>query len=302
MKHNSDTYRAVKDSFWTDILVLDLLPEEKLFYLWLFTNSHLDPCGCYQVTTRTIEYETGLSRDVIAGLIERFIALGRIDYNEQHKEFILLKWKNNNQGFFKAGNTNSIKAIRQGASKIFTNKFKDIVLGWLGDTQAPSVAPTLAPIPEATPQPLTINHEPITKEKEQQHAREQLEKVVEEHGEDLARLFPEIDLPVAVAKLLHHFRESQSLVDPWMTTLKWFQREFKAPRATARASPAEQKTKGELREEAAIQAALETIGMLEEMRNGTEQTGVDSVAGNDSCAGYRAAVGKTSGVVSEVFG
>lgn len=162
MKQDSDTYRAVKDSFWTDILILDLLPEEKLFYLWLFTNQHLDPCGCYQVGLRTIEYETGFPRDVIVGLIQRFVDLKRIDYNDQHHEFILLKWKNNNQGFFKTSNTNSIKSIRQGASKINTPEFRQIVHEWLGDVEAPTLAPTLAPIPEATPQPLTINHKPLT--------------------------------------------------------------------------------------------------------------------------------------------
>lgn len=302
MKQRSDTYRAVKDSFWTDILILDLLPEEKLFYLWLFTNEHLDPCGCYRVTDRTIEYETGFSRDVIAKLIKRFIELGRIDYNEQHKEFILLKWKNNNQGFFKAGNTNSIKSIRQGASKIFTPEFKQIVLEWLGDTIAPSEAPTLAPTPEATPQPLTINHQPITKDKEQQHAREQLENVVEEHREDLVRLFPEIDVPIAVEKLLHHFRESPLLVDPWMTALKWFQREFKPlPVAAARASPAvEQKSKSVLREEAAVAAAQETLRVLEGMTNGVEQTSDKGIAGIVCDVGcrpvYRTAVAVSSGV------
>lgn len=158
MKQNTDTYRAVKDSFWTDILVLDLSPEEKLFYLWLFTNEHLDPCGCYQATIRTIEYETGLGRDAIAVLIQRFVALERIKYNEQNKEFILLKWKKNNQGFFKASNVNSIKGIRQGAAKINTPEFRQIVAEWLGDKEAP----TLPPTPEATPQPLTINPEPIT--------------------------------------------------------------------------------------------------------------------------------------------
>lgn len=84
---------------------------------------------------------------------------------------------------------------------------------------------------------------------QQQHAREQLENVVEEHRGDLNRLFPKTDVPVAVEKLLHHFRESPLLLDPWMTALKWFQREFKTPAVAARASPTGQKTKGGLRED-----------------------------------------------------
>lgn len=86
-------------------------------------------------------------------------------------------------------------------------------------------------------------------EQQQQTAREQLEKVIEEHREDLVRLFPAVDLPVAIEKLLHHFRDSPLLIDPWMTALKWFQREFKAPLAAARSSPLVQKNKGVSRED-----------------------------------------------------
>lgn len=223
--------------------VLDLSPEEKLFYAWLFTNQHLDTCGCYQISLRTIAYETGLPPDSVVVLLQKFIDSERIKYSEQNKEILLLKWKKNNEGFFKAGNANSIKAIRTGAANIKTPEFKDIVFDWLGDC----VAPTLPPTQEATPQPEPKPEPEPLKEKSQQHAGDQLKAVVEEHREDLARLFPTIDLPVAIEKLLHHFRESPLLVDPWMTALKWFQREFAhpTPLALARASP----SKGGLREE-----------------------------------------------------
>ncbi|MEI7815560.1 MAG: hypothetical protein WCI45_00085 [Desulfuromonadales bacterium] len=299
MKHNSDTYRAVKDSFWTDILVLDLLPEEKLFYLWLFTNQHLDPCGCYQVAMRTIEYETGLSHESIALLIKRFMDLGRIDYNEQHKEFILLKWKNNNQGFFKAGNANSVKAIRRGMNKINTPHFRQIVAQWLGDVEAPTLAPTL----EATPQPLTINLEPITKDLRQQGASErksstenQLREYVDENREKLAGLFPDADLGMELEEMVAKYRGVTIGADPAVLVVRWLRNLKKA-----RASPPEQKSKGALREEAAIQAARETMDLLEEMQNGAKQTGADVVAGNDSRSRDRTAFSQASGVVSEAF-
>jgi hypothetical protein len=171
------------------------------------------------------------------------------------------------------------------------------------------------------PQCPTMSHDVTTEERrveekreeeplktQQQHASavEQLAEAVEEHQQDLLRLFPEIDIPVALAKLLHHFRTSERLIDPWMIALKWFQREFKAsaPQATARASPAGQKSKGVLREEAAIQAARETMELLEDMRNGTKQTGtgVDVVAGNDSRSRDRTAFSQTPSAVSEAFG
>ena len=77
---------------------------------------------------------------------------------------------------------------------------------------------------------------------QQQQAREQLVEAVEEHQQDLLRLFPDIDVPVAKEKLLHHFRTSERLVDPWMIALKWFQREFKQGLPVAsRASPGSQR-------------------------------------------------------------
>lgn len=58
-------------------------------------------------------------------------------------------------------------------------------------------------------------------------AREQLAIAVEEHQEELANLFPNINLQVAIAKMLHHFRDGHILPDPYMTAMQWFQREFK---------------------------------------------------------------------------
>ena len=77
---------------------------------------------------------------------------------------------------------------------------------------------------------------------QQQHAGacEQLAEVVADRAEDLQRLFPDADIPVVVAKLLHHYRDKPCLLDPWATALKWFQREFKAVAllpVAARASP-----------------------------------------------------------------
>jgi hypothetical protein len=165
MKDDKDiTYRSVKDSFWTDFLVLDLLPDEKLFYIWLFTNQHLDICGCYQINIRTIEYETGLSRDSISILISRFIELERIKYNPETLEIILLKWKKNNEGFFKSSNSNSLKSIRSGATKVKCEEFRNIIFEWLGATPPPTQGATPPPTQgaEHNHKPLTINQEPIT--------------------------------------------------------------------------------------------------------------------------------------------
>ncbi|CAB4211673.1 hypothetical protein UFOVP1419_1, partial [uncultured Caudovirales phage] len=174
MNQECETYRSVKDSFWTDPMILDLLPEEKLFYLWLFTNRSVQICGCYQVSVRTIEYELNLSRDSVLQLISNFIELGRIRYSEVNKEIILLKWFKHNSGFFKVGNKNTRKAINIGVNQIKTEDFKDIVLGWMDNEEAPTpdngkkeqalCKPLASPLPDkdkkeqAPCKPLTYNN------------------------------------------------------------------------------------------------------------------------------------------------
>ncbi|MFZ4856155.1 MAG: hypothetical protein ACOYL3_07135 [Desulfuromonadaceae bacterium] len=120
--------------------------------------------------------------------------------------------------------------------------------------------------------------------KEQQHAREQLAVVVEERREDLQRLFPDRDIPVAVEKLLAFYRKKpERLLDPWMVALKWFQREFReggpGSHAVARASPEAQKSKALLREEANIEATQEALRMVKEMRDGQRREAVKSAVG-----------------------
>lgn len=142
------------------------------------------------------------------------------------------------------------------------------------------------------------------KPQQQQHAdaSKQIFAEIEERLPKLRELFPSADIPLVVEKLLQHCRGKPVVADAWLLVLKWFQREFKpAPVIACRASPEPAKSKGVLREEAAIQAARETMDLLEEMQNGAKQTGVDVAAGNDSCSRDRTAISQTSGVVSEAF-
>lgn len=236
MNSDSGTYRAVRDTFWTDIMILDLEPDEKLFYIWLFTNPHLDTCGCYQVSIRTIEYETALSRDRIMDLIRLFVGNGRIKYDETNKEILLLKWRQNNSGFFNPKNANSLKAIKLGAAKIKTPEFKQIVDDWLGavapaeeeapqaPTLPPSEAPTLGgrtqpkPEPEPEPEPkptATTARATVTR---------QFEECFQEHEQKLRQLFPHADYAAERELCVAHYRDGPVHLDPWVVVLKWFNR------------------------------------------------------------------------------
>ena len=87
-------YRNVQISFWTDPKITDdFTPEDKYFYLYLFTNPHTNLCGCYEISIRQVAWETGYSRETIIRLIERFESTHHVlRFNDGTREILLLNW------------------------------------------------------------------------------------------------------------------------------------------------------------------------------------------------------------------
>lgn len=91
-------YRSVNVEFWTDSKVIDeFTPEDKYFYLYLFTNPHTNLAGCYEISLKQIVTETGYSRETIENLIKRFVEVHNvIRYEPATKEILLLNWSKYN--------------------------------------------------------------------------------------------------------------------------------------------------------------------------------------------------------------
>lgn len=87
-------YRAISLNFWTDAKIIDdFTPEDRYFYLYLFTNPHTNLAGCYEISIRQMVNETGYSKDTIERLIERFKTIHKVlDYSEETKEVLLINW------------------------------------------------------------------------------------------------------------------------------------------------------------------------------------------------------------------
>ena len=87
-------YRSISMSFWTDSKVVDdFTPEDRYFYLYLFTNPHTNLCGCYEISKRQMAYETGYSKETIDNLIERMMLVHDvIRYSPETKEVLLINW------------------------------------------------------------------------------------------------------------------------------------------------------------------------------------------------------------------
>ena len=87
-------YRNISVSFWTDSKVDDdFTPEDKYFYLYLMTNPHTSLCGCYEISMKQMERETGYNSDTVNRLLQRMEEMhGVIQYSAKTKEVLILNW------------------------------------------------------------------------------------------------------------------------------------------------------------------------------------------------------------------
>ena len=91
-------YRNVSTTFWEDRKVVeDFTPEDKYFYLYLFTNPHTNVLGCYELGLQQAAMETGYNKETVSRLIERFQDVHKVIlYDSETKEVLLLNWHKHN--------------------------------------------------------------------------------------------------------------------------------------------------------------------------------------------------------------
>lgn len=89
-------YRNIETGFWTDSKIEQVGCSEKLLMLYLLTAPHGNLAGCYEVTFRRIELETGLSQEQIADAIDNLISFEIIAYSKETNEVLLINWWKHN--------------------------------------------------------------------------------------------------------------------------------------------------------------------------------------------------------------
>jgi hypothetical protein len=85
-------FRKIHTSFWSDSFISDLDKDKKLFYLYLLTNERTRQCGVYEITKKQISFDLGYSIDTVSKLLEYFIKIGKIRYNDTTKELAIGNW------------------------------------------------------------------------------------------------------------------------------------------------------------------------------------------------------------------
>lgn len=115
-------YRNINTSFWGDPKVKDeFTPEDKYFYIYLLTNPHTNICGCYEISYKDLEIETGYSRESITRLIDRMCNVHKvIKFDPDTKEILVLKWGRYNW----SRSEKLVSAVKRVAVYIKNDEFK----------------------------------------------------------------------------------------------------------------------------------------------------------------------------------
>jgi DnaD/phage-associated family protein len=85
-------FRQIQTTYWGDVYVEDLEPEEKLLFLYFLTNEHTRQCGVYEISIRAISNDTGLSKEDVKVIMNRLIEDEKIQYNNANKEIYIVNW------------------------------------------------------------------------------------------------------------------------------------------------------------------------------------------------------------------
>ena len=95
--------RMIDTKFWTDYYIQELNPNTKMFYLYLMTNPSTNIAGCYEISLKTMQFDTGLTIDTIKRCIDTLSIGHKICY---HNGWLLIR------NFVKHQSTSSIKVQR----------------------------------------------------------------------------------------------------------------------------------------------------------------------------------------------
>ena len=70
----------INTRFWIDDYISNLDPSEKLLFLYFLTNPYTDICGVYEVPLKHVGLETGLDKEMVLKIVDRFSRDGKIFY------------------------------------------------------------------------------------------------------------------------------------------------------------------------------------------------------------------------------
>ena len=74
-------YRQIHTSIWKDGWFLDLPPDQKLLFIYLFSNERASIAGIYELPLKVICFETDLDKKRVVAILKDFIKKGKVLYD-----------------------------------------------------------------------------------------------------------------------------------------------------------------------------------------------------------------------------
>jgi hypothetical protein len=72
--------RIINTKFWSDCFIQTLTSEEKLFFLYLLTNEHTEISGIYEISLKTIEFDSGIKQEKILKFLDSLSKAKKVYY------------------------------------------------------------------------------------------------------------------------------------------------------------------------------------------------------------------------------
>ena len=119
--------RLVNTRFWDDTYTSNLDPIEKLLFLYFLTNPLTNLIGVYEIEIRRIAFDTGIDKDMVLKILERFTKDKKIFYFEGYiviKNFV--KFQNEGSEKIKTGIKNLFDALPENIKKFNSDVLKGI--------------------------------------------------------------------------------------------------------------------------------------------------------------------------------
>jgi hypothetical protein len=76
-------YRQLHIKTWVDSWFMELSPEHKPLFIYLFSNQRASVCGLYELPIRVMSFETGLDRETIRKCLEAYNDADKVYYEFQ---------------------------------------------------------------------------------------------------------------------------------------------------------------------------------------------------------------------------
>jgi len=148
--------RSINTHFWQDNFVIDLDPIEKLLFLYLLSNPQTNMLGIYELHVRRISFDTGIDKDMVLKIFDRFTEAEKVKYKEG---YVILQNFIKNQSYNKNMQTSAV------------NSWNDLPLSIREDSFCEPIVKGLKGFGKGS-KPITEIEDELEKEKEEENEKE----------------------------------------------------------------------------------------------------------------------------------